>query len=374
MIIETHSLQTFPTSNLNRDDTGNPKEGLYGGVMRARTSSQSNKRAIRMSGVFANTIQAKHNAVIGDRTKILISELAKRLVAAGMSEEPALELASDMISVYAKPDTKNPEKTSVLVFISKEEFDWIANQLIEGITNQEAPDIAKIKKELEKHTKNRTTAPDIALFGRMLADNPSLNIDAACQFSHALSTHSVTNTEFDFFTAVDDKQPDDEAGAGMMGLIPFNSATYYRCVRIDWEQLVHNLGGDVALAQVTVEAFMKAFAVIVPTGMKNSFVNQTKPDLLVAVTRSDNDGQSLMTAFEAPVRPARDGGYVAKSIEALATYWDKVEDKFRLSQPTLSVLNTHDLPLASDELSQAQQPNLTAWVDCIVNSLPPGDR
>ena len=60
MIIELHAIQTFAPSNLNRDDTGNPKEALFGGVRRARISSQSAKRAMRVSDVFAQAVQCSY--------------------------------------------------------------------------------------------------------------------------------------------------------------------------------------------------------------------------------------------------------------------------------------------------------------------------
>src|SRR3546814_4229099 len=50
-------------------------------------------------------------------------------------------------------------------------------------------------------------AVDVALFGRMLADMPEKNQNAACQVAHAISTHAVER-EFDFYTAVDDLKPD----------------------------------------------------------------------------------------------------------------------------------------------------------------------
>ena len=70
------------------------------------------------------------------------------------------------------------------------------------------------------------TAPsvDMALFGRMVADAPSLNYDAAAQVAHSISTHAVQN-EFDYFTAVDDCAPEDSAGAGHLGTVEYNSST-----------------------------------------------------------------------------------------------------------------------------------------------------
>ena len=47
MFVELHLLQNFAPSNLNRDDTGAPKDCEFGGYRRARISSQCLKRAIR---------------------------------------------------------------------------------------------------------------------------------------------------------------------------------------------------------------------------------------------------------------------------------------------------------------------------------------
>lgn len=364
MIIELHAIQTFGPSNLNRDDTGNPKESLFGGVRRARISSQCAKRAIRTSQIFAEAI----GTPIGIRTKTLIKELVTRLVDSGLSEDMAQDAAEKVIGeVFAKPDKKDTNKTSVLVFISPDEFDLLAEYVLEAQQNGELS--KDIKKDLAKRLKGRTLAPDVALFGRMLAEHPDLNVDAACQVAHALSTHAVHTAEFDYFTAVDDLQQGEETGAGMLGLVAYNSATYYRCVRIDWEQLVLNLNGDVELAARTIDGFMKAFALVVPSGMKNSFVNQHAPDFLMAVVRPDNDGQSLDNAFEMPIRADRGGGYAAGSIQALSEYWQQVDYAFRLSDPFVAVLNPRGYELASDELAAAQTPNLRSWVDATINAI-----
>ena len=45
--IEAHLIQNFAPSNLNRDDTGQPKSATFGGFRRARISSQCSKRNAR---------------------------------------------------------------------------------------------------------------------------------------------------------------------------------------------------------------------------------------------------------------------------------------------------------------------------------------
>src|SRR5690606_15908560 len=234
MIIEVHAIQTFGPSNLNRDDTGNPKEALFGGVRRARISSQSAKRAMRVSDVFKQEIQTEP----GVRTKALSEEIKKQLQQAAVPEDEAAESAEYVVSnVFAKAGKKG---SSVLVFISNDEFAMLVDAILEARQNGGLPDEKKLRSDFTKRLKDRSLAPDIALFGRMLAENPGLNVDAACEMMHAISTHEVNNAEFDYFTAVDDLKQDDESGAGMLGLIAFNSATYYRHARIHWDQLVAN--------------------------------------------------------------------------------------------------------------------------------------
>ena len=63
--IEVHLIQNFAPSNLNRDDTGQPKSATFGGCRRARISSQSGKRAARMWWKERGTV------TVGDRTKRL---------------------------------------------------------------------------------------------------------------------------------------------------------------------------------------------------------------------------------------------------------------------------------------------------------------
>jgi CRISPR system Cascade subunit CasC len=368
MIIEVHAIQTFGPSNLNRDDTGNPKDALFGGVRRARISSQSAKRAMRVSDIFAGEIQVP----LGTRTKTLANVIKARLEQGGVPEGEAIESAEYVVSnVFAKAGKKG---SSVLVFISNDEFATLVDAILEARQNDGLPDGKKLQSDFTKRLKDRSLAPDIALFGRMLAENPSLNVDAACEVMHAISTHEVNTAEFDYFTAVDDLTPDEESGAGMLGLIAFNSATYYRLARIHWEQLVANLHGDSELALRTISGFMKSFALVVPSGMKKSFVNQHAPDFLMAVTRSDNDGQSLVNAFEKPVRAKKGSGYAEGSIQELAKYWEHVDKAFRLQKPNLSVLNPRNYELPSEELAGAVVPDLNAWVDGILETLRATNR
>jgi len=167
-------------------------------------------------------------------------------------------------------------------------------------------------------------AADLALFGRMLADRPERNIDAACQVAHAISTNKVA-MEMDFYTAVDDlKSTEEDAGAGMMGVIGYNSACFYRYAVLDWDQLVGNLDGDTDLAERTLEAFLRASALAVPTGKQNTFAAHSRPDFILSVVRTDGPPLSLANAFVEPARPCPDRDLTASSVDGLAEYWKAV--------------------------------------------------
>lgn len=157
----------------------------------------------------------------------------------------------------------------------------------------------------------------------MVADDPTLNIDACCQVAHAISTHK-TETEFDFFTAIDDCSPSDNAGAGMMGTVEFNSSTLYRYATIAVHDLEELLGNKEAAADA-VQEFAKAFITSMPTGKQNTFANRTLPDYVLVTIRQDQP-VNLAGAFENAVRG--NNGYVELSIERINTYAKKVYENY----------------------------------------------
>lgn len=377
MFVELHVIQNFAPSNLNRDDTGNPKDAEFGGVRRARISSQCFKRAIREAPIFAKTTEAEPGA----RTRRVVALLQEPLVAAGKEEEEINTVLEFFVPSYlSKLEGKLAEdiRTRVMVFISPKEIEVIASALLENwdeLVAEESKTRTAVIRDLTAGFKDVTSAPDIALFGRMLAQKPVLNIDAACQVAHAISTHRVT-MEMDFWTAVDDlkdMQEDDDAGAGGMGFTGFNSACFYRYIRLDWEQLVKNLGGDIDLARRSVEGFLRALVEAVPSGKQNSFAAHNPPSFLLATVRNGGFAWSLANAFERPVRPARGGGLVAPSVEALDTYWARLKDTYRDdSIQTLTALALDpDLPLAN--LAAAQAPDFETWINTVLKTLPAGE-
>lgn len=317
LYVDIHVLQTIPSSNINRDDTGSPKTAIYGGTMRSRVSSQSWKRAVRLG---FNADSKDEDWLKGYRTKRSADLLAKELMKLNddLDFGDALKDAKDALSKMglkfdkAKKSDPNDDKdyeTKVLLFFSPGQLGKFAKYI---------QDHDEIDKKDAMKILNDNQSLDLALFGRMVADDPELNVDASCQVAHAISTHEIT-PEFDYFTAVDDKQKDNESGSAMLGTLEYNSSTLYRYANVNVNELEHNLGTTLAIKGL--EEFIKNFALTMPTGHQNSYANKTNPQYLMVSIRKDTP-VNLVSAFETPVR-SRDG-YIIKSIRKLEDEYKKM--------------------------------------------------
>jgi len=164
-----------------------------------------------------------------------------------------------------------------------------------------------------------SVTPDIALFGRMVANAPKFNTIAACQVAHAISTNRM-NMEYDYYTALDELKPEDEPGAGMIGLSGFNAPCMYRYLNIDVEQLVKNLG-DKVLASEALASFLSAAIKAIPKG-KDKTMPANNPPAFVMVVLRDDGFWSLTNAFEKPAKYISESkGLVEHSIEKMIEEW-----------------------------------------------------
>jgi CRISPR system Cascade subunit CasC len=352
MKIDIHFLQNFAPSNLNRDDTGAPKDCEFGGVRRARISSQCWKRAIREAFSTHDLFGDQAPVLLAARTKRLVDVSMQHLVEAGKSQEDSLRVLTFALQ-SAKLKVDDERKTQYLLFLPKrtakalaktalahwdtllaasgqaEPADEGAKKKTKSAEKKAAKDAVPkdVAKEIEAVLEDATRTPDLALFGRMIADNPDWNVDAACQVAHALSTNRVS-VEFDFYTAVDDFRPKENTGSDMMGTVAFQSSCFYRYATLDVEALHRNLGGAAkgetdALAKRTIEAFLRASALAIPTGKQNGMAAQNRPSYMLAVIRKSGTPQSLANAFVRPARPQGEASLIETSTVELEKYLDK---------------------------------------------------
>ncbi|MEU6173637.1 type I-E CRISPR-associated protein Cas7/Cse4/CasC [Streptantibioticus parmotrematis] len=349
-ILDIHILQTVPPSNLNRDDTGTPKSAYYGGVRRARVSSQAWKRATRT--VFDRLLPPE---ALGVRTKRVAEALAKRIVTKDKALEPvAVALAAEILRAATGAAIEVPKRkdkdgqtgslapeAQYLMFLSHRQLDGLAELAITGSRPEHTVDALKRYLKDKDHKGEARAAidakhsVDIALFGRMVANATDLNVDAATQVAHAISVHA-SDIESDYYTAVDDLSPEDESGAGMIGTIDFNSATLYRYAAVDVDALHRNLGlglrsdeTPTAPTEKAIAAFVEAFITSLPTGKINTFGNHTLPSAVIVKLR-DRWPVSFVGAFEKPVAKAPEGGFLYGACRQLAEHVTDMERQYGL--------------------------------------------
>lgn len=356
-LIELHIIQSFPVTCLNRDDVGAPKTAYFGGVQRARVSSQCWKRAIRLT---AHELQRERGLTHfgGARTRKMIDDLAARLTEMGLADK-ARSLATTVCNGLLEKPTAEKESakggkkapaaeatpaddtTSTLLYLAPAELAVIASA-IAAKPDAEPKTLVALATAAVPDAHLRDGA-DIAIFGRMVASAPSLTLEGAGLFSHALSTHRCDN-DIDFFTAVDDhKRTGDDTGSAMMGSLEFSSACYYRYVGLNLDMLANSdhLGAlDPEQRRAVIDIFLRAAILAVPSARKNSMFGANPPEYVLALQRT---GQplSLANAFESAIRP--DGGYVQTSIAALRGQWQKLSTLYGLKTDEQSELPPDDL-------------------------------
>jgi CRISPR system Cascade subunit CasC len=322
MQLELHLIQSFPPANLNRDENGMPKSTVFGGRPRARISSQCQKRAVRK---FYQEYADLNPEQFADRSRNWLPELKTLLIEQDIDEAHAEVAARLALEEGLKLKFNDEGKATTIVFLGKTELAAIANILISNWADLE-PELTKEKPALPKDIAKAivkalvdTGKPgDVALFGRMMASLPTVNVDASVQMAHAISVNTLQQ-EFDFFTAVDDLGGDEDTGADHMGETGYNSSTYYRFATLDTDQLAHNLGSTEHLEAV-IHAFADAFVQALPSGYQNGFAAHTRPAVVMAVVRQ---GQpiSLVDAFEDPISPRVGASLLENAVKAIDAHW-----------------------------------------------------
>lgn len=209
-------------------------------------------------------------------------------------------------------------ESGYLMFLSRHQVRALAELAI-------ASDGGSIDKALARRAADTEHSVDVALFGRMVADATDLSVDAAAQVAHALSVHAV-DPEFDYFTALDDRRPDTEPGAGMIGTVEFDSATLYRYATVSVDRLNDTLGEAEATARA-VEAFLHAFVTSMTSGKQNTFANRTLPDAVVVQAR-DRQPVNLSGAFEDPVTAGESSSRLEEATLRLAAHAEAVDRAF----------------------------------------------
>jgi CRISPR system Cascade subunit CasC len=374
--LEIHILQSFPPANLNRDENGMPKSTVFGGRPRARISSQCQKRAVRLSYQENSALKPEHFA---QRSRAWMPELKELLTLQEIPEaqaETAAKLALEVLGAKIEGD-KVESKT--ILFLGRTEIEAITNILIKN-WDVIAPSLSgdkpalptkdpNIPKVIEKSLAETNKPGDVALFGRMMASLPTINVDASVQMAHAISVNMLQQ-EFDFFTAVDDLGSSDDAGADHIGETGYNSSTYYRFTTVDTAQLEKNLGTKEQITQIA-HAFAEAFIHAIPTGHQNAFAAHSKPAFVMAIVRNSQP-VSLVDAFEDPVRPRNGKSLLENAVGALADHWADMTTMYGDNAIYKGVVTRSKLAQELDSLKEAKVESIEVLLKEAIAAAFPG--
>lgn len=374
MLIQIHLLQNYAPANLNRDDTGSPKDAFFGGTRRGRISSQCLKRSMRKSVAFVEAFA--DDELLAVRTKLL-PQLVEKALQALNADTQAIQDIVARVPEIGRESTKRKEeepaeeesesettaevKTAQLIFLGMDEVHILAEKLhVLYCQYGDSKKWAKVKiADITKALGGSVPrSVDVAMFGRMTTSEAFEDVQAAVQVAHALSTNTLVE-EFDYYTAVDDISG--ESGAGMIGDVEYNCSTYYKYVNIHWEELVKNLGGDIAVARQAVLALLQAAATAQPTGKQNSFAAHCLPDMILVEVRDKNMPVNYANAFLKPARWSGDRTMMDDSFDKLADYLARVSCAYGLDQDKRAMMTIQDYTLSDAEVCVSLE-NLQQWL------------
>lgn len=371
MFVQIHMLQSVPPGNLNRDDTGQPKKCIFGGVTRGRISSQCLKRNIRHSmqfkEEFGDAISVRTTylpRMVADDLGTIIPDISdnelKKIKAALATKFKAERGKGDLEETGTSEGDQEPsegsssssdamDQTGQLVFFpppfAKEIARLIAhlrdeqNDVYLAWSNGTKKEKDKYKKDIEKFEndmfkKSETLTVDIGMFGRMTTSDLVVNVEAACQVAHAISTHE-TIIESDYFTAMDEKKSEfaltqtEKAGAGFLGSGEtetfFDSAVYYKYLNLDLDALKKHLSWKDEDAARAAAILVRASALANPSGKQNSFAAHGVPELILVEVSRTKHPISYANAFLNPIEGL---DLMTKSAKALQEYVDTVAKAF----------------------------------------------
>ncbi|MBN2435152.1 MAG: type I-E CRISPR-associated protein Cas7/Cse4/CasC [Spirochaetes bacterium] len=355
MLVEFHILQNHAASNLNRDDTGSVKDVVFGGIPRARISSQSLKRAIRKSEVLYEYLEKEK---LGLRTKYLPEKVKEGLIEKGIAEKEAGKFIDLLMKIGGgSGDTKDEHKmTSQLIFLSEENIKTIIDYYSELKDVKEKELAVTIRNLIEE----KCTVPvDVALFGRMTTNQPIKDINACCQVAHAFSVNRHTK-EFDYFTAVDDLSGNfsDDPGAGHLGETEFTSACFYKYLSVDYSSLIKILKGDKDLAQNALCGLLNAVSFSNPSGKQNSFASHTLPHFIGVEIKNKKIPVNYCNAF---VDPVIKGNWLEESVDKITKHAVEMRNAYSLPVVDNAVFKTTEQGNDFGE-NQKTIKDLEAWL------------
>ena len=352
--LQIHTLHSYTAALLNRDDSGLAKRLPYGGVLRTRISSQCLKRHWRKAENDPHALSNLAGAVDSTRSRELVTKKVFDPLRAKYAEDVLQTLEPEFQkAVYGDKADKGKQSRQTLL-LGAPELAWLTTQA-EMLAQNSAGDAKAAKAAVLKWTKDfkdnikvfreNTSLPGglaAALFGRMVTSDTAANIEAPVHVAHAFTVHA-SETESDYFTAVDDlKAEDDDSGADTIQETELTSGLFYGYVVIDLPGLIANCSGDRQLAARIVHNLLYLITEVSPGAKLGSTAPYDRASFLL-VEAGDRQPRSLAGAFRKAVEPDLD-----QAVDALARHLKRMDDAYATGE-TRRCLSLSDVELGSME-------------------------
>jgi CRISPR system Cascade subunit CasC len=354
--VNYHVLISHSPACLNRDDMNMQKSAVFGGVRRVRISSQSLKRAIRISDYYrehlgAPSVRTRELTRFADRC---VKELQDRFPEDLIRKTVALIAGKKGLGEDVQADAVAPwtiaEVAKFCDFVSQNaELDEKALKKL-------------VEKNADEFLESTAQALDIALSGRMATSGLMTTVDGALAMAHAITTHAV-DSDIDWFTAVDDLIADSgDVGAGHLNTQEFSSGVFYRYASLNLGQLQKNLGNvsrEKALQIASHIAYL--LATVVPSAKQQSFAAHNVADCVLV--SFGNQPISLANAFESPIRK-NGNGFRKPSEESLLGYWEKLNTKYDLNERAAIFHIDEEIVPPTSLTVKDRLKDLMTWIAC----------
>jgi len=341
--LQIHWLASYPSTLLNRDDSGLGKRIPFGGSTRGRVSSQCLKRRWRLAGAdtLENAVQNPWSLQAlglpgGFRSKELVDRqimpAALALYAKTSDATPAEDVIKTVTSALLKGlygDKGEDAKSRQALYFGTPEIAYLAQKAAAALSLGKAKEAGEKLSVTIKDEKANMKALvngaglEAALFGRMITSDPSANTDAAIHVAHALTVHGIER-EMDFMSVVDDlknSKTGDDAGAAGVFDMELSSGLYYGYVVVDVPLLISNLSNDVNAAAKVVEHLLHLIAEISPGAKKGSTAPYAFAEWMMIETGT-RQPRTLANAFRTPLKAPFDS---VSALAQLKSYLDKID-------------------------------------------------
>ena len=356
--ISVSMLKPYAPSLVNRDDTGDAKQIVVGGVTRARISSQCLKRAIRQEignrGITTAHLEDLIEQILIDQCEAgNISESDVDKIGKAVCCESILNCDWSKRTSQAKESKKKEDsnKGRTVNQVNMLEIDAVVNTAIKNKGMKQKD----LEKEIKKSLESIRVSADKSMFGTMATSGVIESVDGAVQMAQTFSIDEYI-PEDDFITAkfstesVEDwdpffgsykkfesenlAKPDAETLANSC----VHSNTMLSCTSVNIVELKRNLSRSIVGTDINVDDvnhdvikaicdYIETLITVEPSAKQNAMSSHSVPAVVYIEVIDNGAVKYPQGSFESVVRRREDKSIVETGIERIADF--SADDTFR---------------------------------------------